>query len=169
MGEKAWNWWTYFCNKVTPPKWKKDDKKDSPIIQCIHFQEEKPDRGWTKMPWGKHPGSWRKCKRWWYRNRVSLSSETCKAQRKAISGLAKKGFQQRRGRQNTKLLRECIRKTWLAAGQRMLGSDWRGSPEWLHPRVGSTDFLSWSTQGTENRNCTATAWANSVQTLECLF
>lgn len=86
---------------------KKMTKITLPLIQCVRFQQEKMDRGWTKMPWGKHPGSWWKCERWWYRNRVSSSSETCKAQRKGIFGLAKKGFQQWRGRQkNTELLKE---------------------------------------------------------------
>lgn len=99
------------------------------------------------MSWWKHPGSWRKCKRWWYRIRVSLSSETCKAQRKGTSGLAKKGFQQwesngKGGRRILNSWRKSIRKTWLAAGQRMLGSDWGGSPEWLHLGVGSTDHPS---------------------------
>lgn len=139
-------------------------KRTLPLIQCVCFQQEKLDRGWTKMPWGRHPGSWWKCKRWWYRNRVSSSSETCKAQRKGISGLAKKGFQKWRGRQkNTELLKEKHKENMT--GSRSKDAQVRlESQSWMAPARCWKDrlpFLPWSTWGTEKKNCTTAAWAKS--------
>lgn len=97
------------------------------------------------MPWGKHPGCLRTCKGWWWGNRVSWSSETCTAQGRGVSGLAKKGLitavrKRWTGRQkNPKLLKEKCAEKASGSRSKAAWTRWQKQTRAVGPQWGSRD------------------------------
>lgn len=132
---------------MTPPKQKKDDKKDSPINSVCPFSARKARKKRNQDVMGKTSWKVKEMQEVMVQKQALLVFRHLQGTEKGNLQSCYKRIptvrKQWRGRQKKlNSWRKSIRKTWLAAGQRMLGSDWRGSPEWLDPGVGSTDHPS---------------------------